>query len=163
MNIKSRFSKFAIITGMVLGLSATSIMAAPANNEHEHGHGHGEMELRLNDGSKWAVDAPLSRAMNNIGSAMHKDLDAIHSGKLPKEKYSVLATKINNEVNYMVENCNLEPEADAQLHLIIAELMEGATVMESKANARDGAVQVMGAIESYTTYFDDPNFKPAKH
>lgn len=161
MNIKSRFSKFAIITGMTLSLTAVTTVAAAANNEHEHGHG--EMELQLNDGSKWAVDAPLSRAMNNIGSAMHKDLDAIHSGELANEKYSVLAKKINNEVNYMVENCNLEPEADAQLHLVIAELMEGATVMESKANARDGAVQVMGAIESYTTYFDDPNFKPAKH
>ncbi|MBK1851868.1 hypothetical protein FE845_10995 [Marinobacter sp. 1-4A] len=161
MNIKSRFSKFAIITGMTLSLTAFTTVAAAANNEHEHGHG--EMELQLNDGNKWAVDAPLSRAMNNIGSAMHKDLDAIHSGKLENEKYSVLAKKINNEVNYMVENCNLEPEADAQLHLIIAELMEGATVMESKANARDGAVQVMGAIESYTTYFDDPNFEPIKH
>lgn len=162
MNIKSGLSKFATITGMVLSLTAVTTMAAPANNEHEH-DGHGSMELRLDNGSKWAVDAPLSRAMNNIGSAMHKEIGAIHSGELAEEKYAALAKKINNEVNYMVENCKLEPEADAQLHLVIAELMEGSTAMENKANARYGAVKVMGAIESYVTYFDDPNFKPIEY
>ena len=94
---------------------------------------------------------------------MLKDIGAIHSGELAEEKYAALAKKINNEVNYMVENCKLEPEADAQLHLIIAELMEGSTAMESKANARDGVVKVMGAIESYVTYFDDPDFSPIEH
>ena len=94
---------------------------------------------------------------------MRKDLGAIHSNKLPKEKYAALAKTINSEANYMVQNCNLEPEADAQLHLIIAELMDGSTAMEKQIHARDGAVKVIGAIESYGTYFDDPDFNPIKH
>ncbi len=161
MTIKSGLSKFATITGMVLSLAAANTMAAPANNEHDHGHG--SMELKLDNGAKWAVDAPLSRAMNNIGSAMHNNMGAIHSGELAAERYAALAMKINNEVNYMIENCNLEPDADAQLHLIIAELMEGSSAMKNEAHARDGAVKVIGAIENYVTYFDDPNFKPIKH
>jgi hypothetical protein len=161
MNIKSQLSKFATIAGMVLSLAAANTIAASVNNEHDHGHS--SMELRLNNGAKWAVDAPLSRAMNNIGSAMHKDMSAIHSGDLEAGKYAVLAKKINSEVNYMIENCNLEPDADAQLHLIIAELMEGSSAMEDQTSARDGAVKVIGAIESYVTYFEDPNFKPIEH
>ena len=101
--------------------------------------------------------------MTNIRNAVDKEYDAIHSNQLAEEKYAALAKKVTNEVNYMVENCKLEPEADAQLHLIIADLMEGSTAMESKTNAQDGAVKVIGAIENYVTYFNDPDFKPIKH
>ncbi|PFG11347.1 MULTISPECIES: hypothetical protein [unclassified Marinobacter] len=161
MNIKSRLSNFATITGMVLSLLGATAIAAPANNDHDHGDG--VAELRLDNGSKWAIDAPLSRAMTNIRNAVDKDYEAIHSNQLAGEKYAALATKVTNEVAYMVENCNLEPEADAQLHLIIVDLMEGSTAMESKANAQDGAVKVIGAIGKYITYFNDPDFKPIKH
>lgn len=51
-----------------------------------------------------------------IRNAVDKEYDAIHSNQLADEKYAALATKVTNEVAYMVENCNLEPEADAQLH-----------------------------------------------
>jgi len=161
MNIKSRLTSFATITGMVLSLLGATAIAAPANNDHDHGDGLAE--LKLDSGSKWAIDAPLSRAMTNIRNAMDKEYDAIHSNQLAEEKYAALAKKVTNEVNYMVENCKLEPEADAQLHLIIADLMEGSTAMESKTNAQHGAVKVIGAIEKYTTYFNDPNFKPIEH
>lgn len=161
MNIKSRLSSFATITGMVLSLLGATAIAAPANNDHDHGDG--VAELRLDSGSKWAIDAPLSRAMTNIRNAVDKEYDAIHSNQLAEEKYAALAKKVTNEVNYMVENCKLEPEADAQLHLIIADLMEGSTAMESKTNAQHGAVKVIGAIENYVTYFDDPDFTPIKH
>lgn len=160
MNIKSGFLKFATITGMVLSLAAVTAVAAPADHEHDD---HGAMELTLDNGNKWAIDAPLSRAMNNIRNAMHKEMGAIHSGKLAEDKYAALAKKITNEVAYMVENCDLEPEADAQLHLVIADLMTGSSAMENKTNARDGAVKVIGAIENYATYFDDPDFKSIKH
>lgn len=161
MNIKSRLSSFATITGMVLSLLGATAIAATANNDHDHGDG--VAELRLDGGSKWAIDAPLSRAMTNIRNAVDKEYDAIHSNQLAEEKYAALAKKVTNEVNYMVENCKLEPEADAQLHLIIADLMEGSTAMESKTNAQHGAVKVIGAIENYVTYFDDPDFTPIKH
>lgn len=161
MKTKSRFSKFATITGMVLSLLGATAMAASANNEHDHGEGMSE--LRLDNGSKWAIDAPLSRAMTNIRNAVDNEYEAIHADQLAEEKYAALAKKVTNEVNYMVENCKLEPEADAQLHLIIADLMEGSHAMESKKDPRHGAVKVIGAIEKYVTYFDDPNFTPIKH
>ena len=161
MTIQSGFLKLAAITGMVLSLAAVTTVATAANNEHDDHHG--AMELKLDNGNKWAVDAPLNRAMTNIRNAMDKDLDAIHTRQLAEDKYAALAKKINDEVTYMVENCKLEPEADAQLHLIIAELLAGSTAMENKTHARDGAVKVIGAMENYATYFDDPDFKPIEH
>lgn len=161
MNIKSEFTKFATITGMVLSMLTVPVLAAESSGSHDHGHG--VTELRLNNGSKWAIDPPLSLAMGNIRNAMNQEIDAIHADQLAAEKYVALSKKINGEVTYMVENCELEPEADEQLHLIINDLAEGSTMMEDKARAQDGAVRVIGAIENYATYFDDPNFKSMKH
>lgn len=161
MNIKSGFSKVTTITGMVLGLLAASAMAAPEKADHDHDDG--VTELRLNHGSKWAIDAPLSRAMTNIRNAMDQDIEAIHADQLAEERYVALSDKITAEVAYMVENCNLEPEADAQLHLVIHDLMQGSAAMRDSDGARDGAVKVIGAIDNYVTYFDDPAFQPLKH
>lgn len=161
MNIKSRFTQFATVTGMVLSMITVPALAAESSGGHDHGNG--VAELRLDNGSKWAIDAPLSRAMTNIRNAMDKEVDAIHSDKLAEEKYAVLSKNINGEIAYMVENCQLEPEADAQLHLIIHDLAEGSEMMENKTNAQNGAVRVIGAIENYATYFDDPGFKPIAH
>lgn len=161
MKIKSGLLKFAATTGMVLSMATVPALAAQTGDVHDHGQG--VTELRLNEGAKWAIDAPLSQAMNNIRNVMYEDLDAIHSNKLEGERYVPLSKKVNEEVAYMVENCELEPEADAQLHLIIHDLLEGSTAMESQTNSRDGALRVIGALENYVTYFDDPDFTPLPH
>jgi hypothetical protein len=108
----------------------------------------------------------LRKAMSNVRSAMTKSLHAIDEGKFSPAKYDALARKINDEVAYMVSNCKLEPKADAQLHLIIADLLEGAEVMQGKVKAakrHDGAVKVVGALQNYGSYFDDPTWQPIKH
>jgi hypothetical protein len=67
-------------------------------------------------------------------------------------------------VAYAVANCKLEPNADAMLHLVIADLMAGTESMEGKtSNSRhDGAVQVLEALKSYGKYFQHPGWKAAK-
>src|SRR5690554_733487 len=114
-------------------------------------------------GEKWEIDAPLSLAMRKIRNAMSEQLDGIHANNLPQKKYNALAKEINNQIAYMIENCELEPAADAQLHIIIHDLMNGAETMQSEASAQAGAVKVVGAIENYTRYFNDPKLKPLKH
>ena len=67
-------------------------------------------------------------------------------------------------VGYAVEHCKLDAKADAMLHLVIAELMAGAEIMEGKTTAarHDGAVRVRQALESYGKYFQHPNWKTAR-
>jgi hypothetical protein len=77
-----------------------------------------------------------------------------------------LASKVEAEVANIVSNCKLEPKADAQLHLIVADLLAGSEQMAGKvkkAKREDGAVKVIGALEKYATYFDDPQFRPIAH
>ncbi|AMQ89766.1 MULTISPECIES: hypothetical protein [Pseudomonadales] len=153
---------FALAAGLLFsGLSLASDGAAI----HQHDHGDAPFELHLNNGEQWAIDAPLSKAMGEIGQAMRESLQVIHEDRLAAEDYVPLAKRVNDGVAYMVANCQLPPAADAQLHMIIAQLMAGAEKMagSSADSPRDGAVQVIGALDAYDKYFDDPSFVPVAH
>jgi hypothetical protein len=146
------------------------VSAIPAVAAEPAVHGHDEAgapaKLSLDAHKKWASDAPLRKAMSSVRNAMDESLDAIHGTKLSAAGYGVLARKIKGEVAYMVSNCKLEPKADAQLHVVIAAMLEGVEAMEGnvkQVNRQDGAVKVIGALENYDTYFDDPSWKPIRH
>lgn len=161
MTIKTNLFKFAAATGLALSLSSVSVLALAAEDEHDHGQT--VTELQLNNGSKWGIDAPLSQAMSKISHAVSAEVKSIHADTLAQDKYAALAGEINTQIAYMIENCELEPAADAQLHIIIHDLMDGSEAMENQAQARDGAVKVIGALDNYANYFDDPKFQSVAH
>lgn len=142
--------------------------AAPAQqyDGHEaHGKAAGET-LQLNAGKKWGTDEALRKSMRSIHQAVEASLHEIHENRLQPAGYAALASKVEGEVGNIVANCKLEPKADAQLHLVVAELLSGAEQMASKvkkAKHQDGAIKVIGALEKYAAYFDDPQFKPIAH
>jgi hypothetical protein len=136
--------------------------AFAANDAHEHGHGAQEAKLVLNQGKKWPTDAPLRQGMDNIRGAIAKDVKAIHGNKATPKQYEALAAKVNAEVAGIVQNCKLEPEADAQLHIVIAELIEGAETMQGKHKGearRAGAERVAKALNAYGEHFDHAGWK----
>ena len=165
MSTTMHLTKFLSLAAFSFCLATTSAFAAESSG-HSHDGAGVPVKLSLDDGKKWASDEPLRKAMTNIRNALEESLQAIHEGKLSATQYGALAKKVNGEVGYMVSNCKLEPNADAQLHLIIAEILEGVEAMDGKVKKlkrRDGAVKVIGALENYGTYFDDPSWKPIKH
>jgi hypothetical protein len=163
-------TKMQLAKSLPLAAFCFCLISVPVFASEPSGHSHDAVgtpvKLSLDSGKKWASDEPLRMAMTNIRNAMDKSLHAIHEDRLSATKYGALAKKVNGEVGYMVSNCKLEPKADAQLHLIIAEMLEGVEAMDGKLKTmtrQDGAVKVIGALESYSTYFDDPSWKPIKH
>jgi hypothetical protein len=136
-----------------------------AANDHA-AHAHGAATLQLNEGKKWETDAPLRQSMGNIRQAMAAALHEIHEDRLPAKKYGALANKVKHEVSQIVAQCKLAPAADAQLHLIVAELLEGADQMAGKVKGvkrQSGAIRIIGALDNYATYFEDAGFKPITH
>lgn len=160
-------NKLLVTAVLCLLMTATPFAANAEAHNHSHEHGAAAATtLQLNAGQKWETDAALRLAMANIRQAMAGSLHAIHENRLSKSGYAGLAKKVENEVGYIVANCKLEPQADAQLHLIVAELLEGAGEMAGKVKTgkrQDGAVRVIGALEKYGRYFADPGFKPIEH
>ncbi|QLQ23466.1 MAG: hypothetical protein HZT41_00420 [Dechloromonas sp.] len=119
-----------------LALAATAHVAA-AGETHEHGHGAGEVQkLRLDAGRKWATDAPLRQAMDEINRALAEALPLIHRNRFDDAHYRALAATVNSQVAFAVDNCHLEPKADAMLHLVIADLVAGAGTMQGAAASR---------------------------
>lgn len=161
---KSALLVFAAMSMAVAGASIAATSTAAAGHSHEHGAA--TATLQLDAGKKWETDGALRQAMGNIRQTMAASLHEIHENKLSKKGYAALAHKVESEVGAIVANCKLAPKADEQLHLIVAELLAGAEQMAGKATSakrQNGAVQVIGALEKYATYFDDAGFKPIAH
>ena len=158
--MKTKFP--VLLASLALALSANSHAA----DAHQHdGHSSASPQpLQLNAGQKWATDAPLRQAMNDINQAMVKALPLIHKNQFGDEAYQALAATVSQKVAYTVEHCKLEPQADAMLHLVIADLMAGAEKMEGKtADSRhDGAVRVLQALRAYGQYFQYPDWMVAR-
>jgi hypothetical protein len=139
---------------------------ATAQTGHEHDHenaGAAVMSLQLDDGRKWATDESLRSGMAAIRDAFDADHPAIHHGTETDDQYQSLAGRIESQVRSIVATCKLPPAADANLHYIVADLMQGASLMRGRDPARtrhDGAALVHGALLAYDKYFDDPDFAP---
>lgn len=148
-------------------LAATLVLSVSpshaADQAHEHG-AHGAATLKLNNGQKWKTDAPLRQGMANIRAAVQPHLRAIHENRLKAATYQTLAKRTNTQIAFMVEHCKLAPDADAQLHLIIAELGAAADAMAGKDKAQSrqkGALQLVRALETYGEFFDHPGWTVA--
>ncbi|KAB2938541.1 MAG: hypothetical protein F9K21_02240 [Rhodocyclaceae bacterium] len=155
--------KLVVAAGLALGLAAGGSFAA---DSHRHDHGAAPAKLELNNGKKWETDAPLRRGMENVRNSIDAVHHEIHGNKLSAARYAALARKVSGEVDGIVANCKLEPMADAQLHLVIAEILDGVEAMEGKAKKvkrQAGALKVGGALEKYASHFDHPGWRPLEH
>ncbi len=152
-----------ILSALIVTFLAAGAPAFAANDAHDHGHATATATLQLNAGKQWETDAALRKAMGEIRQSMASSLHAIHENKLSPKAYGALAKKVERSVGDIVANCKLPPAADAQLHIVIAELLAGAEQMAGKAKRMDGAVKVIGALDNYGKYFDDPGFQPIAH
>ena len=83
------------------------------------------------------------------------------TGTLTPADYLALAANVDAQVATIVAECKLKPEADANLHLIVAELLAGAEAMQSKSASKlaAGAVHTVQAINRYGQYFDHPGWQ----
>lgn len=148
----------ALSLSLAFGGLAPSALAADA---HQH---HGSLEqLQLNHGQKWQSDAPLRLGMDNIRADMAAKLDQIHANRLPQSEYRDLSERLTRHVEYMVVNCQLPRDADAQLHLVLAEILGGIEQMKAGTDAQAGAVKVVGALDAYGSHFEHPGWQPLAH
>jgi hypothetical protein len=149
----------AAVAAIAFVLGALPALAATAD-VHQH-DGAAIQALKLNAGKKWATDAPLRKGMSEIRDAIAADKNAIHAGKLTDARYDALAKRVDAQVAYMIENCKLPPEADAQLHLVIAQITEGSEAMKGKsknATRRVGAEKIVAALNAYGNHFQHPGW-----
>jgi hypothetical protein len=155
-------SFLCVIATGVLGLTATTAVRAQHDHAHQQGSAAAVEQLQLDGERKWPTDTALRAGMATIHAAFEADHPAIHAGQQTDAQYEALAGHIETQVNSIVANCRLPPAADANLHFVIADLLQGVSLMrgqDAQRTRHDGAALVHGALTAYGRYFDDPAFK----
>jgi hypothetical protein len=134
-------------------------VAAPAPAE-EHAHDHGasaDMALqRPPSGGNWATDAPLRQGMEAIHVALVAALPTFEKGEMSAAEAQALAGVVTSQVQFLLANCRLEPDADAQLHILIGQMMSAAEAMVADAASVDGVPKLHEAVQLYGDYFEHP-------
>jgi hypothetical protein len=145
---------------IILAVAGPSLQAA----EHRHAdHGHqSPAKLQLDQGKKWPTDEVLRNSMNALRDGFAERIEAIRKGTLGAAQYEALGADVQAEVANIVANCKLEPKADAMLHIVIADLLSAAEVMQGKTKGSPAAAarQAVNALNAYGRYFDHPRWKP---
>lgn len=147
----------ALIAAFAFGTGAPALAADP----HQHGSGE-SARLTYNHGKKWATDEPLRKSMADIRASLAAKHSELHKGTLTADDYKALGTLVEARVATIVAECKLEPAADANLHLIVAELVGGAEAMQGKSKSAPaaGAARLVRAVNQYGRYFNHPGWKP---
>lgn len=147
----------ALIFNLAIGTTGVTYATEPAAHA---GHKATDLLLRLNAGAKWQGDDNMMSGMNAIRSSISPLVPAIHAKTLPADDYKRLATDIQGQVDFMVANCKLSPEADEQFHIVLAQVLDGISVMEAGPDREAGAVRIVTALNSYGEYFTHPGWQP---
>ena len=124
MQLKNLLATLASLS--LLAMAPNFALAQHEHQQHKmHGSGGAVAQLQLKDGQKWQTDASLRSSMASIRAAFDADHPAIHAAKQTDAQYAALATHIDQQVKSIVANCRLPADADANLHFVVADLLQG--------------------------------------
>ena len=105
---------------LALVVSCWGLQVNAQSDAHDHDASHA---LSLNNGQQWETDAALRHGMLEIRAAVTMLTPAFESGQLNQTQAHQLSEAVRGSVNTMIEQCELAPEADANLHSILAKLL----------------------------------------
>jgi hypothetical protein len=135
-----------------------AVVAALPAAAVSHGHAHGaSARSSLDAGRKWATDEPLRRQMSELRDA----LAYAQKGPLPAAEYRGLGDVMEFRIARIVDECKLSPEADANLHVIVGELVGAADALREEGGQPHAAIhRATLALNAYGRHFEHPGWKP---
>jgi len=130
-------------------------------HSHTHVNHRDTAGLKLNKGKKWRGDASLRQGMERIRAAFAPVATKLHYGESPDEGYAGLANETAEATGYIFKNCNLNPEADAVLHVLLSRILEGSSAMKigEEKEKLAGAQKVVAALMDYPKFFEHKGWK----
>lgn len=145
--------KLAMTTCAMPLLLLAGLTALPARAQHSHQH-PAPAAAQTAPAQRWATDAPLRTGMAKIRTAVDA-LQHYERGHMGPEQAVESATQIQQHIAYLVANCKLQPQADAALHVIIAELGASAQALKDDPSDLSAIPPMRQALQHYPRQFDD--------
>jgi len=121
----------AAFCAFALTVSSAGAQAAATNE-----HGAAAHQLTLDNGKKWATDPALREGMTAIRDLLASDYKSIERASLPAAQLADIAKKIDAQVEYIIANCRLPADADANLHIILMDIIAGSEAMQGKSRVK---------------------------
>lgn len=142
-------------TAFVLGLIAL-LAAAPAAFALQHAHPAPAATVGPAPANGYTTDATLRREMR----AIRTEIDRIADAQQREATQPVVqaASRIIDNVNTIIVNCKLPPDADATLHAIIGPMLQDAGALRADPGKTDAVAGLRKALADYAHQFDDPDF-----
>ena len=151
-------SPLQIRTGL-LSLLLASFPAAAVDRMPAHDHHLPAEGPQLNHGQRWQSNAPLRQGMTAIREAVIRALHANSSQPLSAAEANRLADTIRTQVDYLVAQCVLAPEADATLHALLGQLLAGAEALRANPADEEALHRIIQALKEYPVYFDHEGWR----
>jgi len=155
--------KSVLLSIILIWSVSASVFAEKIRQEHNHQHESTPQSLTLDHGAKWQIDQSLHLGMNKIKQELVANLDAIHYDKFSAQQYLTLAGQVDKQLHYLFEHCKLPAKADAQLHILLAKIMQGSALMKKHEGQKLGAVVIIEVLQDYPRYFNDANWQAFEH
>jgi hypothetical protein len=138
------------------------VLAQTTDDHAAHAHEHGDAgSLSLNGSQRWETDAPLRLGMTQIRVASAMLEPAFAARQLPAAQAQQLVAAVRDSVATMIAQCQLAPEADANLHLILGKILAATSALESEPLSVQGIPALMAALDDYGHYFNHPGWSEA--
>ncbi len=107
-------------------------------------------EIKLDNGNKWEANLETTEGVDKM-------LNLVKSND-PKtvEDYHALASKLNEEKNYVVKKCTMEGPSHDNLHVFLHPLIEKIEALGKVSSTDEGAevtASIKENLEGYYNYF----------
>ncbi len=145
-------------------LTAGTGLGALAQTDPHHDHHAAAEAPTLKAGQRWETDGPLRKGMEEIKLLVEEALPKAHQGKYTPEEYAQLGKAVDTQVSAIFANCKLPPEADAALHGILIQIIDGSkTVKQPTGKRTPGLLKMMKAVNQYGATFNHPGWTGIQH
>jgi hypothetical protein len=163
MKFVFRIGDMLWVAGLVWAMVTVSSGAAIAQVVDGHAADRHDRRAPVADepiaAAPWATDAPLREGMRRIREAVLVVLPDYRRHALQQVDATALAVEIESSIGYLFANCRLEPDADAVLHGLLAQLLQGAAALRSNPSGGAGLPDVLSALERYPHLFVDAQWQ----
>lgn len=152
--------KMTLVISALLILCTLPAQAEVHNDHHQEGTHQEAITLQLDHGKPWATDASLRQGMERVYKAVSLAQTASVDGVLNKAVAQTLSAEIDGSLAFMFEHCRLDPEADANLHILLERLMHASDSLKESLSSADGLSEALNVLEIYPHYFAHPEWTP---
>lgn len=144
----------ALLASILAGFAQTQTHAADAHHDHHAPPASPAARPAGDATTRFATDEALRTGMAGIRGAVAV-LAHHEAGHLGAQQVLEQAGAIEKQIDYLVANCKLEPQADATLHGIITRLLAATRALHAAPTDPAPVAGLRAALDEYNERFDD--------